>query len=179
MEEQLALLRDMLPELLGKLERLKASLVLQLVSDTAVRLPARRLRPSGVRCYASSLPGSSVRTAAEAALCKPALGCGALFELYLVCTPQRRCQVSLPAYDARPTPCACHTQGVAAKLVRLKSLLPFTDVPALVARHVSVLERSHAAMSASMELLRWEPGPTTALVRCSVRAVSGSSGCSC
>ncbi len=38
-EEQLALLREMLPELLGKLERLKAALVLSLVSDTAVRLP--------------------------------------------------------------------------------------------------------------------------------------------
>ena len=36
MEEQLALLREMLPELLDKLERLKAALVLSLVSDTAV-----------------------------------------------------------------------------------------------------------------------------------------------
>lgn len=36
MEEQLALLREMLPELLDKLEQLKGTLVLSLVSDTAV-----------------------------------------------------------------------------------------------------------------------------------------------
>ncbi len=158
MEEQLALLRDMLPELLGKLERLKASLVLQLVADTAVRPPVRCPRDLAVRCSASSLPGSSVQAAAEAALWRPALGCGA------VC---RSCTLSVRLYGAqalvrpacqpthaRPTPYACHTQGVAAKLVRLKSLLPSTDVPALVARHVSVLERSHAAMSVSLEQLR-------------------------
>ena len=36
MEEQLALLREMLPEVLAKLEQLKATLVLSLVTDTAV-----------------------------------------------------------------------------------------------------------------------------------------------
>ena len=40
-------------------------------------------------------------------------------------------------------------QGVAAKLVRLKGLLPQTDVPALVARHTGLLSTDPAAMAAS------------------------------
>ena len=86
-EEQLALLRDMLPELLGKLERLKASLVLQLVSDTAVRLPARCLHGLGARCSASGPPGSLVRAAVEAAPCRPALNCGAMCGSSVLCAP--------------------------------------------------------------------------------------------
>lgn len=45
-------------------------------------------------------------------------------------------------------------QGVAAKLVRLKGLLPQTDVPALVARHTGVLSRDPMAMAASLDALR-------------------------
>ena len=51
MEEQLALLREMLPEVLDKLEQLKATLVLSLVSDTAVR-PAPSQAPAGCATYA-------------------------------------------------------------------------------------------------------------------------------
>ena len=45
-------------------------------------------------------------------------------------------------------------QGVAAKLVRLKGLLPQTDVPALVARHTGLLSTDPAAMAASLNSLR-------------------------
>lgn len=45
-------------------------------------------------------------------------------------------------------------QGVAAKLVRLKGLLPQTDVPALVARHTGLLSTDPAAMAASLDALR-------------------------
>lgn len=51
MEEQLALLREMLPEVLDKLEQLKATLVLSLVSDTAV-CPTPSQAPSGCATYA-------------------------------------------------------------------------------------------------------------------------------
>lgn len=43
---------------------------------------------------------------------------------------------------------------MAAKLVRLKTLLPNTDVPALVARHTGLLEQDPAAMASSLQDLR-------------------------
>ena len=53
-----------------------------------------------------------------------------------------------------PTPPVRLHQGVAAKLVRLKGLLPQTDVPALVARHTGLLSTDPAAMAASLDALR-------------------------
>ena len=45
-------------------------------------------------------------------------------------------------------------QGVAAKLVRLKGVLPHTNVPALVARHTGLLSIDPTAMAASLDALR-------------------------